>query len=607
MKYFILFLTCWLGLSACSQQEELPAVDESIAQPFDAPYRVSVQVSPDADFRIDSCVVTALSIYPHQPPVSKLITATALVFDDENMATLLESCEQNEVLYCRFYLSTPLGQQSHTTAINQPIHSRTTYTFVLNQEGGELLLSLAVTPWKEGGILVTSPDAFQYSLDLETSQLPTYVRVSATQDTLFVPACETELLISLAAQIEAGWLLQGAPLTMKRVEGMDYLANQFRITLPAKSLGETASVSTLYFGERGSQEFCEKPLVVVQEPLRIELLQTGATTVGNTISYNRYIDGTLASVKEGYRVESYTINSDLPSQYEWIVLQRRSGRFYVEGGFKPNDSEGYGQLQTSQIIITYSDGVEEHYAFTRERHALPVVKFGEHYWSKFNMRGNSKGYEDQIGFDMDRPDMWSYLKNCDGNAFIAYAGSQYCGTNPEGLDMVKNSVGGFSYEGYPEEFGSTTINDIAVDSHCPAGYQVPTEEEVKMIVGSSVVHLVGLSTMQEYQNGYLVNKERYTVDRHRRGNIVKSGITIPNVYHLKITNLQGEEMLLHGVGYQSESNAINYGYWLYAAVSDGKDQAGFNNSGNNFYMQSHSGRKTVSVRCIKTPVNYVID
>ncbi|MGL4851288.1 MAG: hypothetical protein ACRC3Z_01360 [Phocaeicola sp.] len=607
MKYLVIFLSCCLGLSACSQQEELLAVEGNLPQPFESPYRVNVQWASQLDAHLDSCVISTLSAQPHSLPTIYSVAGASLQFDDENVAMLLESYEQNETLTCSFYFSTSMGEQSYTVSIDQPILSRTAYTFVLNQEGSDLLLSLAVTPWKEGGTIVTGPEAFQYSLDVDASQLPAYVRVSPTQDTLFVPACQTELLISLAAQIEAGWLLQGHPLTLKRVQGMDYLANQFQICLPAKSLGETTTVSNLYFGERGSQEFSDKPLVIVQESLRLELLQNQVTAAGSSVTYPTYVDGTLACVKEGYSVQSYTINSDSPASYEWIVMQRRGGQFYVEGGFKPNDSEAYGQLQTSRITIEYSDGVEEEYAFTRHRLALPVVKFGAHYWSKFNMRGNSKGYEDQIGFDLDRSDMWSYLKNCDGNAFIAYAGSQYCGTNPEGLDMEKNSTGGFSYQGYPEEFGSTTINDIQIDSHCPAGYQVPTEEEMKTLISGSVIHLVGLSTMQEYQNAYLVNKERYTVDRHRRGNIVKSGITIPNVYHLKITNLQGQEMVMHGVGYQSEANAINYGYWLYAAVSDGKDQAGFNNNRNNFYMQAHSGKKTVSVRCIKSPVHYIIE
>lgn len=607
MNYFILLLTCWLGISACSQQGELPAVDNSTVQPFDSPYRVNVQMSPEFDFRIDSCVILASSSRPHQLPTMTAVVGTSLQFDEERVATLLESCEPNETVSCRFYFSTPVGLQSYSATIDQPLLSRTAYTFVLNQQGSELLLSLAITPWQEGGTIVTGPDAFEYSLDLEASQLPAYVRISASQDTLFVPACQTELLISLATQIEAGWLLQGAPITLKRVEGMDYLANQFRITLPAKSLGEAVTVSNLYFGERGSNEFCEKPLVVVQEPLRMELLQSQVTATGSHVTYPTYVDGTLACVKEGYSVQSYTINSDSPASYEWIIMQRRSGRFYVEGGFKPNDSEAYGQLQTSRITIEYSDGVEEEYAFTRHRHALPVVKFGAHYWSKFNMRGNSKGYDDQIGFDMDRADMWSYLKDCHGASFIAYAGSQYCGTNPEGLDLGKSAQGNLVYDGYPAAFGTSSINDIEVDTHCPPGYQVPTTEQVEGLIGTSVVHLASLSASQSAENGYLVNKERYTVNRFRRPTMTHAGATINNAYHLKLTNVQGEELVLHGLGYQSEAGAINYGYWLFAAVSSGKDQAGFSNSRNNFYMQSHSGKKTVSVRCIKSAVNYVID
>ncbi|MGL4519063.1 MAG: hypothetical protein ACRCUJ_04945 [Phocaeicola sp.] len=607
MKYILLFLSSWLGLTACTQQEELLAGDNYSTQLLESPYQVNVQWASPFSAELDSCVITTIAHQPHMLPTSFTVVGSSLQFGDEHVATLFESSECYEAIRCAFYLSTSAGSQSYVTSITEPMQSHTAYTFVLNQLDSEWLLSLSVTPWQEGGILVTGPDAFQYKLDVVQSQLPEYVRISATKDTLYLPACQSELLISLTAQIEAGWMLQGTPLTMKRVEGMDYLANQFRITLPAKSLGDQKSVSTLFFGERGSNEFSENPLVIVQEPLRIELLDNQAVTVGNSVSYTTYIDGTLASVKEGYSVQSYTIDSDSQDDYEWIVMQRKGANFTIEGGFKPNDSGAYGQSQTSHITVEYSDGVEEHYAFTRRRYALPVVKFGNHYWSKFNMRGNSKGYDDQIGFDMDRADMWGYLKDCYGASFIAYAGSQYCGTNPEGLDMYKNLQGTLTYYGYPYAFEGSSINDIQSHTHCPPGYQVPTQQEMQELIGGSVVHLTPLLPKESDQNGFLVNKKRYTVERYRRSNVTHAGVTLYDLYHLKITNLQGEELVLHGMGYQSENNVINYGYWLFAAVSSGKDQAGFNNPRNNFYMQGHSGQKTVSVRCVKTPVNYVID
>ncbi|MGL5980925.1 MAG: hypothetical protein ACRCZY_08655 [Phocaeicola sp.] len=605
MKYIILLIVSAFALSSCSQQE-VPMEDEVLLQnQHESVYGFRLKMDQSSPFKIDSCLVTDASDLSN----GVMAKVSSFIFDEQGASETIRVSGESNSLHFSFYTSSTKSGVICKEMVKSDLKSDSLYTWVLSREGDELNADLVVTPWQEGGIIIVGPDSFDYALDLERSELPTYVRVSATKDTLYVPACKTKLLISLDSQIEAGWLLQGEPLEIKRIVGMDYLANQFQISLPAKSIGEGTSVSNIYFGERGSNEFLDKALVVVQEPLRLELLQTAATE-GAHVNYATYVDGTLARVKEGYTVQSYTIQSDSPGEYQWIVMQRKSGRFNIEGGFKPNDKDAHGQLQTSTITIEYSDGVEEDYAFTRQRCALPVVKFGSHYWSKFNMRGNSKAYDDQISFDMDRADMWSYLKNCDGNAFIAYAGSQYCGTNPEGLDLVKNKQGKLVYEGYSDftsAFENSTINSITTHTHCPPGYQVPSEEEMKTLIGASVVQLVGLAPMEEYQNAYLVNKERYSVDRYRRNPIVKSGIAIDDIYHLKITNKEGEALVLNGMGYQSEAHSINSGYWLFATVSNGKDQAGFNNARNHFYMQSHSGQKTVSVRCVKTPVNYVID
>ncbi|MGL4992988.1 MAG: hypothetical protein ACRC6R_02460 [Bacteroidales bacterium] len=601
MKHIIALLASVLALSSCSQLD-FPSPDDQMKQEYQK-CRFDVKRVSNSNLTIDSCIV---STFGGDMPLL-VIKSELLAFNENGRSEVFEIVNSRDSLEFNFFVNVGGNNKIITSHVPGSLNRDNLHTWLLSEDEDELSVKLSIEPWGNGGIIEVLPDSFTYSIDEVKSILPSFVRVSSSLDTIYVPSCKTDLLLVLDASIEADYMVDGSDLDISREYGDDYLGNSFRIRFNQKGLKESHSKSLVYFMERGGEEFSQKPIVIIQEASRLEMLVDYSEVGAGEIQFSDYIDGTLASVKPQFDVLSYTIDSDNKEDYQWVIMQRRSGRYNIEGGYKPNDKDANGDLQTSSITLEFSDGVQESFSFSRIRRSLPVVKFGDLYWSKYNMQGDSKSFEDQISFDQDVENLWGYLKECEGEAFVQYAGSQYCGLNTKGLELGVNSKGRLEYIGYADAFGGSTINSIETDSHCPKGYQVPTETQMISVVGSSVVSLIALKAGEESSSGYLVNKERFTVDRYRRKAISAFDKTIDNTYIIRLTNAKGESMVVNGVGYQSEPNSFNPGYWLLAAVSSAKDQAGFNNSRNNFYMQGHSAKKTVSIRCVKTPVNYVIE
>lgn len=580
--------------------------------------RIDVSIDPKLNVEIDSCVIenlvdrsylfeTKTNRVTDQNYRSLRIDGSELTFDALQATSIAHVYESNEGVEpkLKFYAKQRGKAVTFETQLPAAVVRNQVYTVYVGEEQANLQAKIFVSPWNDGGSLIVGPEDFAFKLNVAESVVPSFVRFSDNLDTLFVPSCHTELLLALDANIEAEMQMTGTPISIEQEHQGDYLGNRFRVRLSQKTIAEGSTSTNLYFKEKAGDAYSNKAIVIIQEPARIELTSSMVDLKEDCIIYPDYVDGTLGIIKDGYSVSNYTINSD-GEQYQWVFMKYRGGMYHIEGGFKPNDTNAEGQRQASSIRIRYTDGVEEEYTFSRIRTSLPVVSFNGKYWSKYNMRGNSKDIRDQISLKDDPSNLWDYLKSCNDESFLFYAGDEYAGVNPNGLRLKKNAQGKLSYEGYMEAFGTATINDTKADSHCPSGYEVPTEEDVRSIVGSSTVYLYPLKKGEEETDAYLINKQRYTVERYRRNALTKDGVAIDDVYHLKITNPQGEFIILNGLGFQAEPNSIAWGYWLFANVTTSRKFVGFNHKGNNFYMQSHSGKKTNLVRCVKKPVSFIL-
>ena len=102
------------------------------------------------------------------------------------------------------------------------------------------------------------------------------------------------------------------------------------------------------------------------------------------------------------------------TETESITRTGLSGKSYrIVGGWKPNDPRADGRPQEGRIVISNEDGThKETYTVRRINWGLPVVKIGETWWCKYNLRGNVKSFEDQITIPNDpapHHDLLSYL------------------------------------------------------------------------------------------------------------------------------------------------------------------------------------------------------
>lgn len=594
-----------------AKEVNLQSLENEPVQLQKSVYRLDV-LNRKSDLTIDSCIVENLAgstpfLEGGRLDASKIRYNKASIDlgDTKSAQTGFYGYASDVAPVVRLYVKESGVSKTIETTLPSSATRNMIYEVALEENTTELTACLSIREWDDGGSVIVGVEDFKFKIDPLSSVFPRFVKISSSLDTIYVPSCDTELLLALDTQTEAELNISGSPIFVEPVSGADYLDNQYRIRLRQKGALDPETITKLHFAAKGSDGFDERAIVIVQQPSRIQLSTSNVITNGIDVVYPDYMDGTLATFKPGYSVSSYDMGSG-GAQYRWVDILGRPGKFTIEGAFMPNDKGATGQRQENELSINYSDGVTEVYNFSRVRRSLPVVEFGGKYWSKYNMRGNSKDASAQIGPGQDQSDLWSYLKSCSDSDYLSYLGSEYCGTNPEGLNLEKNAQGTLVYEGYPAAFGSSTIGDIVADTHCPEGYEVPDESDLRTLIGTTTVQLFVLEPGGENTNTYMVDGQRYTANRYRRVGLEKDGVAINDAYHLKITNARGESIVLNGLGFQADPGSVAWGYWLLANASSGNKFPGFNNPRNNFYMQSHSGKKTCLVRCVKKPVTSII-
>ena len=82
-----------------------------------------------------------------------------------------------------------------------------------------------------------------------------------------------------------------------------------------------------------------------------------------------------------------------------IAPQEEGSNVYrVLAGWKPNDPTANGRVQEARIVIrNKADGsAREAYTVSRRNYGLPVTWLHGVWWCKYNARGNSKSFDDQI-------------------------------------------------------------------------------------------------------------------------------------------------------------------------------------------------------------------
>lgn len=272
------------------------------------------------------------------------------------------------------------------------------------------------------------------------------------------------------------------------------------------------------------------------------------------------------------------------------------------------------------LKVKYADNFEEEFIFTRKRYSIPVITQGGVYWAKYNMRGNSKSYEDQIGFDRDisRNELYTYLQTCSDEEFIYYTGASYRGTSTEGLYLKRfldsNDEPTLFYDGY-DAIPDGQVSNGSADLHCPPGYRMPALSEWQQIfyTGGSL-NIPGHGNSNSYNtsiNSLIGNQtNRYRIDRYTREITIDGVLRNVSIFNIvDVRYYQGEEMVFIGFGTQKSPTSMTWGEIVIPICTGSYSHFLFNYNTNktSYGNLSGTGVQTRVIRCVKSPTNFIVE
>ncbi len=240
--------------------------------------------------------------------------------------------------------------------------------------------------------------------------------------------------------------VEAEPFAAGDVAGM----NRFRIRKVLAAPEVAAREVRLRFRRKGLAELYDEDRITLHleaNPTRMEGLMAFADGE-STCDFGRYVDNELGrlTLPEG---KELSVEFDA-GEDPWLKIEPAEG------------------------------GSREEYTLVRRNWGLPVTWFHGVWWCKYNARGRSRSFEDQILVPQDPAaaagqSVQEYLMGCSAEEFRALWGWAYQGDSGVGMPVVERD-GIPVLEGFAT--GSTThINKLPADTLAPDGYELPSMEE----------------------------------------------------------------------------------------------------------------------------------
>ena len=528
---------------------------------------------------------------------------------DENVQTLFYPCAQPKATYNVELDVLVDGAWRKLTTTLGAINRNTLYTIRVYGNGSTIGVTVLEDDWQNGHG-VTSGQLIKGLIDVDTSVLSENVRVSDTQDTLFLPYIGADVQLVLKANPGAEVVMRGT------IDGVEVLRNAARSLVTVANFEVHASHrfpgrTTEYLYLDVMEGTTKKGrVVVVAEANPIGLVGHVKLDENGVCDFNRYIDGELGVIT---LPEGKTVSMRFPEgEKEWARLVAVDGQnnvFRIEGGWKPNDPEADGRLQQVELVIEdATHTTPEVYTLIRKNWGLPVVNINGTWWCRYNLRGNVKNFEDQITLGnnpVGEEGITEYLKTCSDEDFVAMAGDQYQAGNQEGLKL--KLVGeSFVYEGFDSnnqmDFGSVDPEYMA-----PDGYQVPDYSNYRFFTWAENVNLGYGSNVFNNQLGQRIN---YSITER---DIAIEGVSYGTM-HVYDYVYDGQHWVLLGMGHQynaTEISGMSIIFATYGKAGKSWMMEGYRQSddgrGNWYKYASQNAQKTRMIRCVKKPVEYIYE
>lgn len=488
-----------------------------------------------------------------------------------------------------------------------PLKRNTVYTLKVYGNGANLNVEVLTDNW-ENGDSSESGLTLKGLVDKENSQLSEGVTVNERGDTVFVPSWNSNFQLTLAAESGAQVSVLG------EVEGVTVTpASQSRSLSPVAEFNVSSrqkmpgSKSEYMYLDVYNDQIQTGRVVLVFTPNPVQMSGLIEFDQNGECNFNRYVDGELASLilPEG---KTATLKF-AEEEAHWMKLAPEGGNTYrLLGGWKPNDPKADGREQAGELIITDEDGSHpETYTIRRLNWGLPVVNINGTWWCKYNLRGNVKNFNDQILINSDPAkdsSLADYLTSCSDNEFLHILGDQYQAGNPDGLKLTHNGAS-FYYEGYKSQ--TDNFGTLAPTVMAPDGYQVPDFDDYRFFTGGTNYNLKYFNP-GSFNNG---------LGQRLNFKVVERNATFQGLQYGPITfydfEYEDNHWTLCGLGHQWDAANISKMMILLATYGNGGStwlMEGYSHSdgrGNWFKYAGNNASKTRTIRCVKTPVEYIYE
>lgn len=505
------------------------------------------------------------------------------------------------------------------------IRRNTVYTVTLRRNIVDADVELNVEPWNTGDETPAVPDLdHSLTVDLTRTEIPDGVVVAEGRTEMTFHHLRTEMSLAIDCNDELEVLpLEGYPLTIEPIanDGGIEGINRFLIRKELYAPGMEEDLVELRFHRKGlANNYPEDRITLRLEanPSRIE----GDFAFANPnyeFDFGRYIDNELGRI-------ILAPGKELVAEFDegedrWIDISAAEGEervVRIVAGWRPNDPTANGRRQSARLVIRNASdqSQREEYTVVRRNWGLPVTWFHGVWWCKYNARGDSRDFEDQILSSADPAAMagksvFDYLTSCSAEEYYDLWCWAYQGDSGNGLKVVDRD-GVLVMDNFTSN-NSSNINRLPADALSPDGYELPTMEEFnRMFDATDYIWMMwdGSHKLREPWEGHATVTRR----QKRRNDLTIGTVAATDLIYIVMKSAdfpEDEGVTWYGPGAQWNADGImhsNHYNNILFSVHSPEGQGWYMGGGmGNLYMTKNGAgnNDTRILRFKKSPVEYI--
>lgn len=479
-------------------------------------------------------------------------------------------------------------------------------------------VNVTVEEWSDGGETGLYPDfGSTLAIDEDASVLPETAQLTDGGKTLVLSHLKAEMTV----KVQCNSSLELQPFSDNLISitpaGPD---NTFRISKVLTAPGIAERRALLRFRREGLDNVYQEDTISILMKAN-PVVSTGALDFSKgdyAHRFGRYVDNQLEvfTLPEGKMIALEFTEGEDP----WVKFEPSAdtpGAFRLVAGWKPNDPTADGREQEAVIVISSNDGSDrEEYTISRLNYGLPVAWLNGVWWCKYNARGNSKSFDDQILCSEDPAALagktvFDYLRDCSAEEYYDLWGWLYQGGSGQGMRIVEQD-GIAVAEGFDQTV-SVHLNKLDPKALSPDGYEMPSMEDYNMVFDATdYVWLMwdGSHNLKTPWEGHGSIQRR----QRRRNDVMVGSLNVKDLIYISMYNTdfpERESVVWYGPASQWDANGIlhggHYNNILFAVYSPAGSGWFFSGGMGNLYL-TKNGAGTKDSRIIrfkKSPVEYI--